>query len=143
MTEFFMPMIPPTSTHQQQGSTISKNGKRCYYQRRNGDAEEKLRAHLSKHVPPVPYTGAIEVVTKWCFPIKGKHKNGEPYTNKPDADNLCKSLYDIMSKLGFWKDDKQISSSITQKFWAEVPGIYIRIEEVTHETQKKNITPEA
>ncbi len=130
MTEFFMSMIPPTSTHQQQGHTVDKNGVHRFYNRSNGEAEAKLAAHLIKHIPPEPYTGAIEVIVKWCFPIKGRHKDGEPYTNKPDADNLCKSLYDIMSKLGYWKDDKQISSSITQKFWAEVPGIYIRIEEV-------------
>ena len=130
MTEFFMSMIPPTSTHQQQGHTLDKNGVHRFYKRSNGEAEAKLAAHLIKHIPPEPYTGAIEVVVKWCFPIKGRHKDGEPYTNKPDADNLCKSLYDIMSKLRYWKDDKQISSSITQKFWAEVPGIYIRIEEV-------------
>lgn len=128
MTEFFMPMIPPTSTHQQQGHTIDKHGNHKFYQRQNGDAEAKLKAHLYSHIPQKPYTGAIEVVTKWCYPIKGNHMDGEPYTNKPDADNLCKALYDIMSKLGFWHDDKQIYSSITQKFWSAVPGIYVKIK---------------
>lgn len=80
------------------------------------------------HIPPEPYTGALRVVVKWCFPVKAKHRDGEWHTNKPDADNLCKALYDIMSRLGFWKDDRQIASSITEKFWAEIPGIYVRIE---------------
>lgn len=127
--QFFMDMIPPTSTHQQRGCTII-DGKRKYYNRENGDAEQKLRAYLSQHIPEVPFNKAIQVVTKWCFPIKAKHYNGEPYTNKPDADNLCKALYDIMTDLGYWKDDKQIYSSITEKFWAERPGIYIEIKEV-------------
>ncbi|MBE6850926.1 MAG: RusA family crossover junction endodeoxyribonuclease [Ruminococcus sp.] len=130
MLNFFMPMIPPTATHQEKGCVI-KNGRRQYYDRGNGDAEEKLKAHLAQHVPQEPFTGAVRVVCKWCYPIKGEHKNGEPYTNKPDVDNLCKALYDIMTKLGYWKDDKQIYSGITEKFWAEVPGIYIRIEEAT------------
>ncbi len=129
MIAIFMPMIPPTATHQEKGCVI-RNGRRQYYDRGNGDAEAKLRAHLAQHVPPEPLTGAVRVVCKWCFPLKGSHKDGEPYTNKPDVDNLCKALYDIMTRLGYWKDDKQICSSITEKFWAQVPGIYIRIEEV-------------
>lgn len=128
LIDFFMDMIPPTSTHQQRGCTMV-NGKLRYYDRNNGDAEQKLTAYLSKHIPEKPFSGPLRVVTKWCFPIKAKHKDGEPYTNKPDADNICKSLYDIMTKLSYWKDDKQIYSSITEKFWAERPGIYVRIEE--------------
>lgn len=126
--EIFIDMIPPTSTHQEKGCTII-NGKRKYYNRANGEAEEKLKAYLAKYVPDTPFSGAIQVVTKWCFPIKAKHYNGEPYTNKPDADNLCKALYDIMTKLGYWKDDSHIYSSITEKFWAQRPGLYIKIEE--------------
>lgn len=128
MTEFFIDMIPPTSTHQEKGYTIV-NGKRRYYDRGNSDAEQKLKAYLSKHIPDKPYMDAVQVVTKWCFPIKAKHYDGEPYTNKPDADNLCKALYDIMTKLGFWKDDSLIYSSVTEKYWAERPGIYIKIQE--------------
>lgn len=129
MLEFFIDMIPLTSTHQEKGCTII-NGKRKFYNRANGEAEEKLKAYLAKYVPDAPFMGAVQVVTKWCFPIKAKHYDGEPYTNKPDADNLCKALYDIMTKLGYWKDDSHIYSSITEKFWAQRPGLYIRIEEV-------------
>ena len=126
--EFFADMIPPTATHQQKGYTVV-NGKRRYYDRNNGDAEQKLKAYLSVYVPEKPFIGALQVVTKWCFPLKAGHKDGEPYTNKPDADNLCKALYDIMTKLGYWKDDKQIYSSVNEKFWAARPGIYVRISE--------------
>jgi Holliday junction resolvase RusA-like endonuclease len=131
MTEFFMPMLPPTATHQTQGHTVDKRGVHHFYKRNNGEAEAKLAAHLMKHIPEQPYTGAIQVVCKWCFPIKGRHTDGEPYTGKPDVDNLCKSLYDIMSRLGYWKDDRLIVSGVTEKFWAETPGIYISIREVT------------
>lgn len=130
MTEFFMPMIPPTSTHQQQGHRQTKDGKHLVYARANADAEAKITAHLAKHIPQEPYNGAIRVIAKWCYPIKAKHIDGEWYTNKPDVDNLCKSLYDIMTKLHYWNDDKQIASSITEKFWAACPGIYIKIEEL-------------
>ena len=129
MMDFFMPMHPPTSTHQERGHIIDSKGRHRFYNRSNGEAEAKLRAHLAQHIPSKPYTGPVQVLCKWCFPIKGKHSDGEPYTNKPDADNLCKALYDIMTALGFWEDDKQIYSSITEKFWADVPGIYVRIIE--------------
>lgn len=131
LLSFFMPMIPPTSTKQTRGIRHGKDGKVQFYSRKDGDAEEKLLAHLAKHRPSEPFTGAIRIVVKWCFPIKGDHLNGEPYINKPDVDNLCKALYDCMTKLDFLKDDKQIYSSVTEKFWADVPGIYVRIEEVT------------
>jgi Holliday junction resolvase RusA-like endonuclease len=35
-----------------------------------------------------------------------------------------------MTICGFWKDDCLVASEIVEKFWAEIPGIYIRIEEL-------------
>lgn len=128
--EFFMDMIPPTSTHQQQGHTVDKKGVHRFYKRNNGEAEAKLTAFLCKHIPEQPFTGPVQIIVKWCFPLRAKHFDGEPYTNKPDVDNLCKSLFDIMTKLHFWRDDKQIYSAVTEKFWAKRPGIYIKIKEV-------------
>lgn len=128
MLEFFIDMIPPTATHQQKGCTVVK-GKRKYYDRGNGDAEQKLTAYLSRYRPSQPCKGAVQLIVKWCFPLKAAHINGEPYTNKPDADNLCKSLLDVMTKLGYWNDDKQVYSLVCEKFWAQRPGIYIKIKE--------------
>ncbi|WP_423817041.1 RusA family crossover junction endodeoxyribonuclease, partial [Ruminococcus callidus] len=68
MTTFFLPMLPPTSTHQQVGHTIDKQGRHRFYQRGNGEAEAKLTAHLMKHSPEQPYSGAVRVVVKWCYP---------------------------------------------------------------------------
>ena len=30
-----------------------------------------------------------------------------------------------MTELGFWMDDAQVASELCEKFWAEIPGIYI------------------
>ena len=30
----------------------------------------------------------------------------------------------------FWRDDAQVSSEIVEKFWAEVPGIYVCMEQI-------------
>ena len=128
--EFFMPMVPPTLTAQEHRIT-SVNGRAYTYDTPAvKDAKNKLAAHLSKHRPPQPYTGAVRLVTKWCFPVKGKHRDGDWRTSKPDTDNLQKLLKDVMTKLGYWQDDALVCSEITEKFWSKVPGIYIRIEEL-------------
>lgn len=68
-------------------------------------------------------------MTKWCFP-RGQHQDGEYRATKPDTDNLQKLLKDCMTDAQFWTDDALVCREITEKFWAEVPGIYIRIEEL-------------
>ena len=66
-------------------------------------------------------------MTKWCFP-SGDHPDGSYRTTKPDTDNLQKLLKDVMTKLGFWRDDALVASEVIEKFWADVPGIFIRVE---------------
>ena len=132
-TEFFMPMLPPTKTHQQKKVRVVK-GKPVFYEPDELKAVRiKLQGHLGKHVPKQKYTGAVRLITKWLFPITGKHKNGEYKTTKPDTDNMVKTLKDVMTDLGYWKDDAQVASEIIEKFWADVPGIYIAIESLRGE----------
>ncbi len=128
-TEFFMAMIPPTVTHQEKQVHVV-NGKPVFYEPAELKAARlKLEGHLVKHKPKEKYTGAIQLITKWCFP-KGKHENGEYKKTKPDTDNLQKMLKDVMTRVGFWKDDELVASEITEKFWADKPGIYNCITEL-------------
>lgn len=69
-----------------------------------------------------------------CFP-RGGHRDGEYRITKPDTDNLQKLLKDCMTDVGFWEDDAQVASEICEKFWAEVPGIYICAEEIREEAE--------
>jgi len=129
-TEFFMAMRPPTKTHQQKQVRVVK-GKPVFYEPDELKAvRSKLMAHLGQHVPEQKYTTAVRLITKWCFPLSGKHKDGEYKATKPDTDNLQKMLKDCMTDLGYWTDDALVASEIIEKFWAKVPGIYICIEEV-------------
>lgn len=58
MTEFFMPMKPPTATHQEKKVTIV-NGKPVFYEPDDlKAARAKLTAHLGQHVPEKIYGGA-------------------------------------------------------------------------------------
>ena len=128
--EFFMAMNPPTITHQEKQVHVV-SGKPVFYEPAElKAARAKLEAYLAQHKPEQKYTGPIELVSTWCFPIKGKHRDGEPMTNKPDTDNLQKLLKDCMTTVGFWKDDALVCREIVEKFWAEVPGIYIRVTEL-------------
>ena len=129
MTEFFMPMVPPTVTAQEHKVTIIK-GKPVFYDPPEvKDAKLKLYGYLVKHKPQKQYEVGVRLMVKWCFP-RVNHADGEYRITKPDTDNLQKLLKDCMTMTGFWKDDCLVASEIVEKFWAEVPGIYIRIEEL-------------
>ena len=128
-TKFFMPMEPPTVTHQEHKVAV-RNGKPVFYDPPElKAAKAKLMAHLAKHKPEKKYKYGLRLIVKWLFP-KGLHANGEYKTTKPDTDNLQKMLKDCMTAVGFWEDDAQVASEIVEKFWADTPGIYIRIDEL-------------
>lgn len=130
MIEFFMNMIPPETTHQQKKVHVVKNKPIFYEPDDLKKAREKLMAHLSKYVPKEKMMGPVGMTVKWCFPTTGDHQNGEYKWTKPDLDNSNKLLQDCLTKLGFWKDDSYVVSLIAEKFWSDIPGIYIRIEAI-------------
>ncbi len=127
--EFFMPMHPPTATHQEKCVRMVKGKPVFYDPPKVQAARSKLTAHLAAHRPQRPMEGTVRLVVKWCFPRKGR-PDGAYHTAKPDTDNLQKLLKDCMTAVGFWKDDAQVASEICEKFWAEAPGIYIAVEDM-------------
>ena len=127
--EFFMAMIPPTITHQEKKVHLVNGRPRFYEPDELKAARQKLMAHLGEHVPEEPFYCGLRLIVKWCFP-KGRHQNGEYRITKPDTDNLQKLLKDCMTQIGFWDDDAQVASEIVEKFWADIPGIYIWIEKL-------------
>lgn len=126
-----MPMAKiPTVTHQEKKVHVV-NGKPYFYEPDDlKNARAKFEAHLSSHRPDKPFKGPIRLVTKWCFKATGKHKDGEYKITKPDTDNMVKLPKDVMTSLNFWKDDAEVASEIIEKFWADLPGIYVSIEEL-------------
>lgn len=125
--QFFLPMIPPTVTAQERKVTV-RNGQPIFYDPPEvKDAKDKLIASLYKHRPMFPYREGLRLIVKWCFP-RENHADGEYRITKPDTDNLQKMLKDCMTVCGFWQDDALVASEICEKFWAEIPGIFIRIE---------------
>ena len=124
-----MAMSPPTVTYQEHKVKMV-NGKPIFYDPPElKAAKQKLIGHLRKYAPEEPKGSGVRLLVKWCFP-RGEHSDGEYRITKPDTDNLQKMLKDCMTQLGFWKDDSLVASEIVEKFWAEIPGIYIRIEDL-------------
>lgn len=129
LIRFFLPIIPPTVTHQEH-KVMVRAGKPSFFDPPElADARQKLTAYLSAYRPQEPFSGAVRLITRWCFPA-GKHQDGSYKITRPDTDNMIKLLKDCMTQLKFWKDDAQVASELTEKFWAEQPGIYIEVESI-------------
>lgn len=130
--QFFLPMKPPTVTHHaKELCAYMKGGKPhavLYDSRELKDARAKLHAALAPYAPDEPIGGPVRLLVKWLFPSDGRHRDGEWKTTRPDTDNLEKALKDEMTRLHFWRDDAQVVSEISEKFWADVPGIFIQME---------------
>ncbi len=135
MIEFFMPMIPPTVTQQEHKVMVNrKTGRVQYYDPPElRAARAKLTDLVGRYAPEQPLEGALQLVTKWIWPTEADGQivlNGMEYrwkTSKPDTDNLIKMLKDCMTRTGYWKDDAQVVSEITQKFYGPKAGIYIEV----------------
>ncbi len=130
MIEFFLPMVPPTVTAQEHEIAVVNGKPRYYDPPRLKAARNKLTGALAYHRPDTPLRGALRLVVKWCFPA-GKHPDGQYKDTRPDTDNLQKLLKDCMTACGYWRDDAQVASEIAEKFWATVPGIYIKVDELS------------
>ncbi len=132
MIDFFIPMEPPTITAQEHKLMV-RNGRAFFYDPpKLRAARKKLESCLVPYKPNEPFREGVSLVTKWCFP-RGKHADGEYRITRPDTDNLQKLLKDCMTRVGFWEDDALVCQEVTEKFWAEIPGIYIAVMPVRRE----------
>jgi Holliday junction resolvase RusA-like endonuclease len=132
MIEFFLPMKkPPTITSQEKGIDGRGESPRVYTKDEVKQVKLLFTALLSKYSPKEPLTGAVRLVTKWLYPTR-TYKDGSYKTTRPDTDNVVKLFKDCMTSVGFWKDDAQVASEVTEKLWVNgsPSGIYVRIEEL-------------
>ena len=134
-TQFFIPMRPPTTTHNaKELHAYMKGGKPCAVLHDSSElkaARAKLHAYLAPHAPekPIPAGRPVRLLVKWMFPAEGR-PDGSWRTSKPDTDNLEKALKDEMTRLHFWHDDAQVCSEIIEKFWADICGVFVQVEEL-------------
>lgn len=132
MTEFFMPFKIPTKTYQSGKRVSCQNGKPVFYEDKDLVAlRGRLLAMMGSHVPEKAMDGAIRLHVIYCFKCKNGTRSGQPKITKPDTDNLQKLLKDCMTDVGFWKDDAQVACEIAEKYWSDVPGIYVKTEVIS------------
>lgn len=130
--------IPPKHTAQASNKILkTKDGK--YFIGKKSDSKAKqtqndLISLLYPYRPQKPLEGALKLEIKWVYPFRKseskKNRTGELYCyTRPDVDNLCKLLFDVMTRLGFWLDDSQIADLHFVKCWSDNPRIEIFIEQ--------------
>lgn len=129
MIEFFIPMKKiPTVTHQQKKVRVIRGKPQFYEPNELKETREMFMELLAPYKPDEPLDGPLRLTTKWLFPkVKGT-ANGQYKHTKPDTENLLKLPKDCMQELGFFVNDSRVASEITEKFWADTVGIYVRLE---------------
>lgn len=127
--KFFVNMdeVPKTTAQQKKFSTKTKT---FYKPTKVKYSEYLLIRALSGRQPREPYSKPVELYVTWLFPLTKKAKNGQVKDTRPDLDNLQKTIQDIMTKLGYFKDDNLITDMHLKKRMHEHTGLIIQIKEV-------------
>jgi Holliday junction resolvase RusA-like endonuclease len=91
------------------------------------------------HLPTTPIESACRVDAAFYFPRpKGHYRTGKhaaelkpdapiDHTAKPDRDNLDKCVLDVLTQLGFWRDDAQVCEGTIRKAYGDRPGAIITV----------------
>ena len=90
-----------------------------------------LTYKMKRYKPDKPSEKPIRLTVILYFDVKSPKKLWGTYkTTKPDCDNYVKEIKDVMTDLGFWKDDNQVVDLHIIKYYAEKGTIFIRLEEI-------------
>ncbi len=97
-----------------------------------------IAMQAAKHVPDSPIEGPVHCDLTFMMPrpkrLMRKCDPSEPFahTQKPDRDNLDKAVLDVLTVMGFWRDDCQVWSGMAMKMWCSkdgLPGVMVSIME--------------
>lgn len=126
--EFRWEGIPPKSTFQQRDKNFHKTANARL-------AMAQWQAILEKYKPEKPFMGALSfrMVITWPHTRETEKQNEGlpvPKTTRPDGVNILKGIEDIMTRLGFWIDDNQLSIETVERWHGDLPGTYFCIEEL-------------
>jgi len=135
------PCVPPktTASSGQRVITNKTTGKSFigqYEKSKAKQAKNTLIGLLLPFQPADPLEGPVRIDVTWRHPWrksepKKNRADGWRWCDKrPDADNLLKFLFDVLTTLRFWNDDGQAAQVIVNKEWGDEPGIHIEMEEL-------------
>lgn len=132
---FFLNIDPPTATSQENKTAVI-NGRIMHYKSKGAKQTFSiLMKALAPFAPAEPMDGPIRLICEWRFQTGKSHSDNEWKITRPDTDNLQKALKDVMTRLGFWKDDSRVCSELVTKKWSSRPGIWIMVERIRSETE--------
>ena len=139
MIEFFIDCIPSNSSHQGSLTILKrKDGSQFVGKFANSKAkkwEGEMLTLFAPYKPSYPIEGPVTVECVWVFPWrkaetkKNRARGVMPKDTKSDADNLWKGIGDVLTRLGFYKDDSLIYQLRLKKLWGDRPGIGIKVKE--------------
>lgn len=129
MIEFFLHIPPPRVTHQQKKVAVVNGRPRFYEPQRLKEARQAFMLALYPNRPGAPLNGPLGLFVRWQFK-RGRHRDGDYKTTRPDLDNMEKLLKDCMTDAGFWHDDSQVAVEHVEKVWSGTEGILVRLEEL-------------
>lgn len=131
---FYIQCRPCTATAQERKAYCSA-GRVIFYDPPNVKAmKQTLRAYLKPFVPEEPYCCPVRLAVQWRFSYSRGHHDGDYRLTRPDVDNLLKSMQDIMTELGYWKDDSLVVELFAQKIWHKAkPGYCFTITPLEEE----------
>lgn len=139
MIDINIDCIPPKHTAQGSNQILkTKNGRFFIGKKTNSNAkstQNELFNLLYPYRPEQPLEKPLRVEIKWVYPYRKsepkKNRTAEKYCDtRPDVDNICKLLFDMMTRIGFWIDDSQIADLHFIKVWDNKPRIEIKIGEL-------------
>jgi Holliday junction resolvase RusA-like endonuclease len=100
------------------------------------DNARNMAALMAPHAPPKPLAGPLrlDVVFRWPWRKSELKRNiakgSMPHDVKPDFDNCCKQLCDVMQSVGMFTNDSQLAEVRVKKFWTDQGGIDVWLEEL-------------
>ncbi len=139
MINAWIDCIPPKTTAQAAARIMKRRDGTMFvgkFANGKGKAvQNDLMSLFAPHRPDKPLEGAVDVSIVWAYPWrKSETKRNRalgsmPCTTRPDVDNLCKTILDIMTRLAYWTDDGQVYRLTICKYWSDRPGIGLTITE--------------
>lgn len=147
LLSFHLPITPSKATSQSAGKRIMVvKGKPMFFKdKRAQGAENDLTLLCSQYAPATPYDCALCLCVDFVFPWRKSEPKKRialgivPHTSKPDCSNLIKMIEDVLTKLGFWRDDSQVADLRVTKSWGDRVGITVAIKGLAKTT---NQTPQ-
>lgn len=148
--EFFLPCVPPTTTHHAKhvirygARKDPATGLRVGGFMRLADTPELERAKHSldallvpfRPAAPIPggFGGGLVLTLEFTWPWRAgdtkrvRELGKYPRTTKPDCSNLAKTIEDRLARLRFMDDDALVAELHVRKFFGDEAGILVRLE---------------